>query len=68
VRDRDIVRGRVMRGAMNAGVYVYENSDAAHNLDVYVGSTRNFQYWYRNLAAGGAYFNTSNAISIAILL
>jgi hypothetical protein len=63
----NIVRGAVIQGSGNVATYTYDNSDAKHSLAGQVGSTRNFQYWFRDPAAGGAFFNTSNAISIAIL-
>ncbi len=62
----DITRGAVVLGAGNAATYTYDNSDAKHSLAAYVGMTRNFQYWFRDPMGGGAFFNTSNAISIAI--
>ena len=62
----DVVRGAVIQGAGNLATYVYDNSDAKHSLAGYTGMTRNFQYWFRDPMGGGAFFNTSNAISIAI--
>ncbi len=53
-------------GAGNVATYTYDNSDAKHSLAGYVGTTRNFQYWFRDPAGGGAFFNTSNAMSIEI--
>ncbi len=61
-----IVRGVVVTGVGNVAAYVYDNSDAKHSLAAFVGSTRNFQHWFRDPAAGGAFFNTSNAMAIAI--
>jgi hypothetical protein len=63
----DLVRGAVTHGEMNTALYTYDNSDAAHSVSAYVGTTRNFQYWFRDPGGGGAFFNTSNAVSIAIL-
>ena len=63
----DITRGAVISAAGNVATYTYDNSDTQHNLSAFIGSTRNFQYWFRDPAAGGAFFNTSNAVSIAIL-
>jgi len=34
------------------------------NTTISAGSTQNFQFWYRNAAAGGAGFNLSNGLSI----
>jgi hypothetical protein len=63
----DIVRGALIHASGNLAVYTYDNSDNEHNLAAFVGTTRNFQYWFRDPMGGGAFFNTSNAISIAIL-
>jgi hypothetical protein len=58
-------------GSGNVARYTYDHSDAKHSLAGYVGATRNFQYWYRDPMGsgncGGATFNTSDAVSIAIL-
>ncbi len=61
-----IVRGVVVMGVSNVATYTYDNSDAKHSLSAFIGSTRNFQHWFRDPAAGGAFFNTSNAMAIAI--
>jgi hypothetical protein len=47
--------------------YTYNNSNSKRSLAGHVGSTRNFQYWFRDPMAGGAAFNTSDAIAIGIL-
>ncbi len=62
----DITRGALLSPSVNLATYTYDNSDAKHSLAAYVGSTRNFQYWFRDPMGGGASFNTSNAISIVI--
>jgi hypothetical protein len=62
-----IVRGELVMGASNVATYTYDNSDAKHDLSAFAGTTRNFQHWFRDPMGGGALFNTSNAISIAIL-
>jgi hypothetical protein len=62
-----IVRGSVVTAVGGLATYEYDNSDAEHWLSAFTGTTRNFQYWYRDPAGGGAFFNTSNGISIAIL-
>ena len=62
-----IVRGSVVMGVGNVATYTYDNSDAKHSLAAFVGSTRNFQHWFRDPAAGGAFFNASNAVSIVVL-
>lgn len=61
-----IVRGAVIAGAGNFVSYTYDNSDVAHSLAAFVGTTRNFQHWFRDNAGGGAFFNTSSALSITI--
>jgi Tol biopolymer transport system component len=62
-----IVRGAVVMGVGNVATYTYANSDTQHSLAAFIGSTRNFQHWFRDPSGGGAFFNTSNAISIPIL-
>ncbi len=62
----DITRGLVTAAAGNVATYTYDNSDAKHSLASFVGTTRHFQHWFRDPMGGGALFNTSNAISIAI--
>ncbi len=61
-----IERGALVLAAGNAAAYTYDNSDSAHSLAAFVGSTRNFQNWFRDPAGGGAFFNTSNALSITV--
>jgi hypothetical protein len=63
----DLVRGVVIHAEMNVALYTYENSDPAHSVSAYVGTTRHFQYWFRDPMGGGAFFNTSNATTLAIL-
>jgi hypothetical protein len=63
----DIVRGSVIKAILQVASYRYDNSDAKHSVASFVGSTRHFQYWFRDPMGGGAAFNTSNAISIGIL-
>jgi hypothetical protein len=63
----DLVRGIVTHAWDQSASYRYDNSDAEHGLGAYVGMTRHFQYWFRDPVAGGAFFNTSDAISIAVL-
>jgi hypothetical protein len=63
----NINRGAVIAGSGNLATYTYDNSDAKHSLGGFAGMTRHFQYWFRDPMGGGALFNTSNAISIAIL-
>jgi hypothetical protein len=62
-----IARGAVTQPTGNVAQYVYDNSDPLHSVAAFVNTTRNFQYWFRDPAGGGTFFNTSNAISIAIL-
>jgi hypothetical protein len=61
-----IVRGAVVMGVGNIASYTYDNSDAKHSVSGFVGTTRNFQHWFRDPMGGGAFFNLSNALSIAI--
>ncbi len=63
----EITRGAVISAAGNIATYIYDNSDARHSVAAFVNTTRHFQYWFRDPMGGGALFNTSNAISIAIL-
>ncbi len=62
----DIVRGAVTQPTGSVATYLYDNSAAKHSLAAFVGTTRNFQHWFHDPAAGGAFFNTSNAVSIPI--
>ncbi len=62
-----ITRGAVVWPTGNVATYTYDNSDAKHSVAGFVGSTRNFQHWFRDPAAGGAFFNTSNAVSIVVV-
>ncbi len=62
----DIVRGAVVLGVANVATYPYDNSDDKRSLAAFIGMTRNFQHWFRDPQAGGAFFNLSNAMSIAI--
>jgi hypothetical protein len=61
-----IARGVVVLAAGNVATYAYDNSDAKHSLAGFVGTTRNFQHWFRDAFGGGALFNTSTAISILV--
>jgi hypothetical protein len=63
----DIKRGSPVLAVGNIADYVYDNSTAAKDLGPYIGSTRNFQHWFRDPQAAGAFFNTSNAMSIIIV-
>ncbi len=38
-----------------------------HSSIFQVGATWNFQYWYRDIPAGGAGFNLSDALSVTFL-
>ncbi len=62
----NLVRGSIVMGVANVATYTYDNSDAKHSLAAFVGATRHFQHWFRDPMGGGALFNLSNAISIAI--
>jgi hypothetical protein len=67
----NITRSAITPGVGNAATYTYDNSDTKHSLGGFVGVTRNFQHWFRDPmgagTCGGQTFNTSNAISIAVL-
>ena len=60
-------RGQVLSATGNQAAYVYDNSIRARDLSDFVGTDRNFQYWFRDTMGGGAFHNTSNAITISIL-
>ncbi len=62
-----IVRGKPVQASDHTLSYTFDNSDAAHSLLGFVGTTRYFQGWFRDPAAGGAAFNTSGAVAISIL-
>jgi hypothetical protein len=62
----DLVRGRVLYPTTNIAIYAYDNSDNRHSMLQFVGKRRNFQYWFRDPSAGGAFFNLSNAITLLI--
>ena len=64
---RAVLRGAVVFGQGNVASYLYDNSDAAHDLSAHVGTTRKFQYWFRDPNKGPIFFNLSNAIAIDIL-
>ncbi len=61
------MRGAVILPSGIVATYRYDNSDRKHALTPFAGTTRHFQYWFHDPAGGGAAFNTSDAISIAIL-
>jgi hypothetical protein len=65
------ISGRLIHGSAvvatgEHATYVYDASDARHDLSAFVGTTRHFQYWFRDPAAGGAGFDSSDAFSILI--
>jgi hypothetical protein len=62
----DLQQGAVTRASGHVATYHYDGSDPEHSLQAYVGTTRHFQYWFRDPVAGGAYFNASNAVSLAV--
>ena len=57
----------LVTGSGNVATYTFDNSDGVHSLLAFAGSTRNFQYWYRDSAAGGANFNLSDGLSVELL-
>jgi hypothetical protein len=62
-----LVRGALVLASGNLATYTYDNSDSRHSLAAFVGSTRHFQHWYRDPAAGGTGHNTSDAVAIAVM-
>ena len=62
-----LARGKPVHASDHTLSFTYDNSDSTHSLLAFVGTTRYFQAWFRDPAAGSAAFNTSNAIAIAIL-
>ncbi len=60
-----IARGSVVVASENTATYVYDLYDAKHDLTPFVGQTRHFQYWFRDLCSGPCW-NLSSAISIVI--
>jgi DNA-binding beta-propeller fold protein YncE len=62
----NIEQGAVVIAAGNQSIYTFDASDARHSLSAFVGTTRHFQYWFRDPAAGGSRYDTSDAFSIAI--
>jgi hypothetical protein len=63
----NVKRGSIVPVAGNVAGYTYDNSTNKKSLAAHVGTTRNFQYWHRDPMGGGAFFNTSNGITISIL-
>jgi hypothetical protein len=61
-----ITRGEVVAANNNSASYSYDNSDTAHSLSAFVGSSRQFQHWFRDPMGGGSFFNLSTAVSITI--
>jgi hypothetical protein len=62
-----LVRGTIAKATGKLAKYRYDNTDDRHALSAFVGSTRHFQYWFRDPQGGGAQFNTTDARSITIL-
>jgi hypothetical protein len=65
-----IVRGAVVSPVANRAEYTYDGTPR-HTLVGLGGQKRNFQFWYRDpmgagMCAGGATFNTSNALNVII--
>ena len=61
------LRGKPFHPSGDRLAYTFDNSDSAHSLMAYVGTLRYFQAFFRDPAAGGAAFNSSDAIAVAIL-
>jgi hypothetical protein len=61
-----ITRGEVVAASGNSASYRYDNSNTAHSMSAFIGSSRQFQHWFRDPMGGGSSFNLSNAISITI--
>ena len=55
-----IKRGNVVIASNNRVSYSWDN------LLPFQGTTRNFQYWFRDAAGGTAGFNTSDAVSVMV--
>jgi hypothetical protein len=63
-----IRRGTTVTAAANSATYAYDGSTARRDLAVHVGTTRHFQFWFRDpMGAGGSGFNTSNALATTVL-
>ena len=62
-----IKRGQAVTASGNLATYTYDNSILKKDLSDHIGTTRKFQYWFRDPMGGGSLFNLSNAISIDIL-
>jgi hypothetical protein len=62
-----LVRGTLVLPGGNLASYTYDNSTPSHSLLAYAGSTRYFQYWFRDPMGGGAAFNLSTAMSLALV-
>ena len=54
----------VSTGATGSVNQLIDNSGLPATGPVSVGDTRNFQFWFRDVPAGGSLFNTSDAISV----
>ncbi len=54
----------VVFGSGNAATHVIDFNALPAAGPINAGDTWNFQHWYRDPAAGGAYVNTSDAVSI----
>jgi hypothetical protein len=61
-----LTRGKPIFATQSRLAFTFDNSDSTHSLLVFVGTTRFFQAWFRDPAAGGAAFNTSNAVALVI--
>jgi hypothetical protein len=61
------VRGLVVIASGNAASYAYDNSSNRRSLLTFACSTRRFQFWHRDPMAGGAGYNTTDAIAVSIL-
>ena len=61
-----ITRGAITSASGNQAAYVYDNSGPKRRMSGFVGSTRYFQYWFRDNAGGGAGFNTSDGVAVTI--
>ena len=55
------------RGKIEFASYTYDDSDLRPSLAACAGSTRHFQYWFRDTMGGGTQFDTSNAVAVQIL-
>jgi hypothetical protein len=62
-----LLRGSILFISGGSAHYMFDNSNSTHDLQAFAGTTRYFQFWFRDVAGGGALFNLSDAVSIDLL-